>query len=337
MRIHLLKWITALAAWHLQAAPAVTDKPDPIALLAGVESARMQVPPSRLKLRVLASDPSGTKEQALMVEFDGQLRGFTCPGSETPYRTLFDGSHAICYEEHSRQIAYHSLTDGGSMALFDPRLIGLTTSYAWAETIQDVVPYKSPGCQATVVGEEDVEGRHCWHIRLGIPLPKYHATNRVDFWIDGKARFRVYRRDWNHVVTLLYYENSRYPWLPSRVVSKEYVNRGTGRWEERATKEIRVLEAEPNVRFTASRWTLQGLQATPGTLVADANVGQHIGTWSGTRIIQRDALRSKWLSSRWSGVILAVILAVFGSLLFLGILFLARRRLQRPRHPPPSY
>jgi hypothetical protein len=138
------------------------------------------------------------------------------------------------------------------------------------------------GGEYRLIGREEVDGRPAWHVRF-----TFGEGERIDFWIDERNGFRVYRVDRNAVQTVSYYENESYPWLPNRVVSRAY-----RQWQPRDdeapryTTKVLILRATPNVKFAKDRWTLAGMQPKAGTDVIDVSVSRSIGHWNGKRLVR---------------------------------------------------
>lgn len=280
--------------------------PDPKLLLQGAESARLQIPPSSLKLRITYSDPVTTNSTVAVVDFDGDIRGFEYLGegeTNSGWSAVFDGSRAITYEERLKQVAYRSLaTDQNELILFDPRLLGLISAYAWDESLQVALPWRTESGKFELIGREEVGGRSAWHVRFsfGQDIP-------VDLWIDDANGFRVYQKIFNAVQIFSYYENNNYPWLPSRVVSKAYSHLNPLDDEiPRYTKEIQILEARTN-NFPKSRWTLEGMKLKPGTDVIDLKLSRSIGRWNGKRMDAERDVRPETRPGRWTYVLMAIL------------------------------
>jgi len=255
-------------------------KPDPIALLRGVESARLQVPASSLKLRYTYRDALVTNVTDMVVDFDGELRGFNYDvhsGKGDDYRTVFDGSQALTYNGPVRQLEIRNPYDQNHMVLFDPRVLGLSTYYTWDDTIESTLPYKK-AAKVELIGQEKIDGKLAWHVLITIEMPT--GAWQVHCWIDDKNGFRVYRKDRNGVETYSYYENPNYPWLPSRVVGKE---RGRGSLDNET--EWRVLDATPHVKLPSDRWSIVGMRLPPKTDVVDIRLKHRIGHWDGKQLV----------------------------------------------------
>lgn len=268
--------------------------PDPLLLLQGVQSSREQIPPSRLKIKYAYCDSLITNTIVVYVDFDGILRSFkhVRPNNEliSDWCTVFDGSKAITYEKRINQVSYRSIMSPASqLMLFDPRLLGLINAYAWNESLDVAVPCSVTNANYELIGREQVDGKEAWHVRFS--TTKYL---QIDYWIDDKRDFRVYRRDWNGVQTRSYYENEKYPRLPSRIVSKAYTHlKPIDKEKPTYEKDLQILEASAFIRFKEDRWNLAKMNIEPGADVVDYRLSRSIGTWNGNRIVsESDGSRS---------------------------------------------
>jgi len=260
--------------------------PNPVSLLQGVESARLQIPPSSLTVKFIFKDSLVTNESLVTVDFDGNLRGFTAVSQradDAQYQTVFDGEKAICYDEGLHQVSYRSLGDQTSMKLFDPRAIGLSAYNGWVDSVENNLPYDIKPNKIELIGREDVENRLAWHVRL-INVASFGNIVR-DFWIDDTRGFRVYRVDFNGVETYSYYESDSYPWLPSRVIVREFRSASDGTKVLVAERGLEILEAKSNVKLPKVRWTVASMSIKPGADVVDFALQRKIGIWDGKRIV----------------------------------------------------
>jgi len=264
------------------------NSPDPTSLLQGVESIRLQVPPSSLKIRTFYKDALITNETICWVDFDGNSRGFTTLSNTAvhgkDYETVFDGERTICNDMSANQVTYRNIHDQLPIKLFDPRVIGLSTYNHWIDGVANTLPYRGEHRKIDLIGREEVGNLRAWHVRLTILDASWNSV--WDYWIDDAEGFRVYRTDFNGVETYSYYENTNYPWLPSRVLGREYDQSRNGTRVLTAQRGMQILEARANVKLPKSRWTLAAMKIKPGTEVIDVDIHKVIGTWNGTRLVQ---------------------------------------------------
>lgn len=284
------------------------NTPDPKLLLQGAESVRLQIPPSSLKLKITYSDLVTTNSKVVVADFDGGIRGFDYRvegATSDAWSAVFDGSRAITYEERLKQVAYRSLaSDQNELVLFDLRLLGIISAYAWDETLQVAFPWRTESAKFELVGREQVGGRSAWHVRY-----RFGQDIATDLWIDDANGFRVYQKNFNAVQIFSYYENNNYSWLPSRVVSKAYSHLIPLENEiPRYTKEVEVLEARTN-NFPKSRWTLAGMKLSPGTDVIDLKLSRSIGRWNGKLMVAESDAHQQTRLGAWAYVLMAILFA----------------------------
>lgn len=265
---------------------SATDCPDPTVLLQGVESVHLQIPASKLRLRYTYKNSFLTNELMLDVDFDAERRAFSyqpvaaVKGVEAVgYQAIFDGSQAIIYDEEQGVVDLCNLHQQTFVRLFDPRAIGLSSYYNWEDDVKGMLPYRTAK-SVKLIGKETVGGNSAWHVRLSMSFPNDTpgTYTAIDYWIDGDHGFRVYRKDYNLVQTFSFYEKNDYPWLPTRVVSKDCGNQ-VQQWE------CEILEANSVVVFPPSRWTLAAMGLKQGTDVIDLRINRRVGFWNGERFV----------------------------------------------------
>jgi|SRR5579885_1436133 len=273
-------------------------QPDPVALLQGVEAARLQTPPSTLKMEYTYSSQFVNNRREFTVDFDGDKRRFiTTSGPDD--KAFFDGKQAVIYDGSTKRIEIRNLNEQHLMQFFDPRIMGLVPYYFWHYTVEDAIPYQKATVQ--MIGEEQINDHKTWHVSLVLKDPNGY---RMDFWIDD--RFRVYREDENGVQTFSFYENKDYPWLPSRVDGKEYGTNGVVTEERQCV----ILEAKANVKLPTNVWTIAGLSPPRGATVSDVRIRQRIGYWDGQKIVQTlDAALNPELSRPASPTVRIIVVA----------------------------
>ena len=178
--------VAAVIALHSRPV-ACAEGADPKTLLQGVEGVRLQIPPSRLLVRTLYRDQSGSPPAwNLKIEFDGDHRLVAQTAPKAGYRALFDGSNAIHFDG-ADSVTVRGAHDQNSDYNFDPRLLGLTTTYRWADSLSKVLPYREAS-RLEALGEETVAGAACSHVRIHRP-----KDLNIDLWIDTRHNFRVHR------------------------------------------------------------------------------------------------------------------------------------------------
>lgn len=256
--------------------------PDPLTLIQGIESAREQIPPSRLLIKSITMVRNITNEHIHWVIFDKERRYYKRTNGP-PVQTLFNGSEAIIYNGNS--VIIRNLDSGTADHLYDPRLLGITTSYIWYETFQSALPYRKSS-KIELIGQEKIEDKDAYHVRLIQPVRDQKRI--IDLWIDAKNNFRVYRYEEcsepremrNCGITRSFYEYDNYPYLPSRVETEDYVN-GNLRFKTMT----QIIYAEANVKIPETTWSLAGMEIPKNTPVSDVRISKLIGYWDGKRLI----------------------------------------------------
>jgi hypothetical protein len=253
------------------------EQPDPRTLLEGVQAVRLQIPPSRLEMSASIQNSLSTNERLMVVEFDGDRRRFARKGAELQVRSVFNGNEVIHFDG-SQSVTIRDIKDSTSDYFFDPRLLGITTTYQWRESVQSVMPISNSMIE--LVGREQIGEYMTWHVRIR----DAHGQD-IELWIDPDNDFRVYRYDLSlpdvkRNTTLSFYSNPQYPWLPSRVESRNYRANG----QLTLTRVLSIVNAEAGIEFPDSRWSLAGLSLPIGVPVGDLRTKQRLGYWNGIEL-----------------------------------------------------
>ena len=253
------------------------DLPNPKALLQGVEAARLRTPPSRLWLEVVYREPDTTSKPNLFIEFQGDARRFVKSNVGPEVRILYVGTNVFLFDGGD-SLTVRDITMTTSDYCFDPRILGITTSYSWQESLAKNLPYRDATSMETL-GREPIDGKAAWHVRA---IDSYRQ--KIDLWIDDQNGFKVYRYDFSIPgvtnSTRSHYDNAQYPWLPTRMVT-QYSERYDTIHSERL---LSLVKAEADVRFDESTWTLAGLKPPVGTSVSDLRTRKGLGYWDGTAV-----------------------------------------------------
>jgi hypothetical protein len=295
------------------------DSPDPAVLLQGVEQARLQIPASRLIAKMVYTNSLASVSKQLVVEFDGNKRRYL--SGETKSGDLFDGSQAICFDGKD-SVTLRDTSDATANYLFDPRLLGITTTYSWGETIETAVPHQNVK-KIELIGAEQINGLPVWHVRL---IDSY--DQQINLWINSDHGFRVYRYDFSILgetnSTLSYYENPDYPWLPSRVETSYRSGTNGSILSGRTTS---ILKAE-KAKLPEKTWTIAGVQPAIGAAVSDLRIKQRIGYWNGHGLSQRADLEPEFepvkMSKRFP--VLMIIIFLVGPVVFLWHYYSSKRK-----------
>jgi len=251
------------------------SRPDPVVLLQGVESSRLQIPASSLEIRYAYRSPTIAAEGAYSVDFDGDRRRFVAKSeSGLKHGVVYDGTKAIVYNGILHQAEVRALSNPDTGLFFDPRLLGINSGFFWDYSIESCLPYRN-AAKVGLIGQELVGDKPAWHVRLSFVEKPSLKDYLIDIWIDASNGFRVYRYDQNGLQMYSTFENNEYPWLPSRVVVKEYNNKG----DVVTQTECEILHAKANVAIPPATWTLAGLQIPDGTPVLDLVNMKTKGFW----------------------------------------------------------
>lgn len=262
-----------------QVASQAAPLPDATTLLQGVESARLQIPPSRLRMLAVYRSAINTAEPELLVEFDGDRRHYAKSRVGLVVQSIFNGSEVSQFDGVN-SVTINDRSRPNAEYLFDPRLFGITTTYSWNGSIAEALPYRNAS-KIELVGREEIGDKPTWHVRV---VDSY--KQQIDLWIDDKNGFQVYRYDFStpegtaHSSTKSFFDEHIYPWLPSRIETKEF----DAKHELTLQREFLILGAETNVNLPESTWTLAGLKPSIGATVTDLRIKQRIGYWDGTSL-----------------------------------------------------
>lgn len=257
------------------------DGPDPKMLLRGVLSIREQIPPSHLHIRAGYEGAFSRSEPEYIILFNRELRYFASTNSTSALRMLFDGKDVIRFDGES-SVILRDLDTQMADYLFDPRLLGITTSYAWGATIQNSLHLQASHIE--LVGREEINGKTSWHVRM-----VENNGCEIDIWIDDTRAFSVYRvverfRGYGYRTAQSFYDNANYPRLPSRVEGEEFDSEGKLLCKRR----LSILGAGANVKISDSTWTLGGLLAglklPTWVPVTDVRTRKLIGYWRDGRL-----------------------------------------------------
>lgn len=269
-----------LGASLLCAADGLEERPDPIHLLEAVYTAREQIPPSRLKVsdRARNQGEQSWHEALLAVYFEHRkYRVDELRPDNSGVRTLFDGAQVIQLDSNRDVVLRDRVQHATSDPFYDVRVLGINLMDTWAAAFTGVPDFRSFGRNYKTVGWEMIRGVGVWHVQETAPS-EYDL--KVDYWIEPGTGFRVHRYAYSIVgerpsTVESYYENSTYPWLPSRVESKIYT--GDVFWE----RELVVQEGLTMKRLPEETWTIAGLKPPLNATVTDYRLQQILGYWDG--------------------------------------------------------
>jgi hypothetical protein len=302
-----------------------TAQPDPETLLRGAQSAREQIPPSRVTVNTVYHSEVRHNEFALTIEFDGDLRRFersSLAANRPDYlRTLFDGKDAFAYDKS--QVSIYNLSSQFPGPLHDPRVFGMVGVLNADLTIADCLPF-AIATNVLLVGQEVIDQTPTFQVRM---MSKDGTV--WNWWISPEKGFQVlqFKENWGvgSRATRSWYENAEYQWLPSRVIVEQFGSNGG----IISRTESKVVKAEVVEKFPKSTWTLAGFTLPAKTIIVDTRK-KTFGYWIDGAILSSDEYnrlppkglrREKWTLRRFS---IASILAL--GFLVPMILIVRRRR-----------
>lgn len=253
-----------------------------MALLRGVENARLVVPSARIEIETESRRTGGRNKRSLVVWFDGDRRRFDAKMDSAPMKTVvkmpnmihFDGINSCTIQQPSNQSATYC---------FDPRILGISPSYAVEDTVQKRIAYRNAK-SVSLIGTETIAGRSTNHVHV----VDAHEQE-VDFWIEEVEGFPVHQYQFRTpsstrrvIATSRYDKNLMPPSIPFEVETESFdgKDRATGR------QLIRVTKAELGIPIDPQTWELAGLNLPIGTPVADLRLKQRIGYWNGRGLSQ---------------------------------------------------
>ncbi len=258
----------------LEASAEDTSTPDAKMLLQGVEAARLEVPASRLKLRTEYMHSNYT----FNVDFDdARRRSWITSHNTTSTRMVLSGS-TVTHFDGKDSVTFHDINDQNGSLFFDPRLLGITTTYWWNESLAKELP-SGDGISLRTIGEEEVDGNKCWHVTV---VDSYEQQR--DLWIDDRNGFRVYRSDFSipglkRNSTISTYSDDDPQALPTFVRTDYYDAIGNKKTPSRT---IAVLETETDVQFDDDTWSYASLDLPIGVPVVDLRTKRRLGYWDGS-------------------------------------------------------
>lgn len=333
--------IAFLSGFHFFRCQAGAEPPSARLLLEGVASIREQIPPSRLRMLHSFQSAFVHNRYDSTAWFDRERRFYETVSSNynqpSRVRMYFDGREVGHFSAGgSSSVEIRNLDSGTPDFFCDPRVLGITTVYAWDDTIRGCLRLEAQDIH--LLGREEIDGTPCWRVRAVMPM--YNL--QTDFWIDDQSRFALLQvEEWlgkQRLKTVRsHYDNPNYPWLPSRI---ETVERG-GEGVVRDRREILIVEAEAGVAIAPDTFSLAGLlrgQELPELVpVTDARQPEIIGYWSKGRLWNPD-LTDLWeeksaqppafMSSRRK-----MLMAAMTLLLLAPLAFLWWRQTRRPPAP----
>jgi RNA polymerase sigma factor (sigma-70 family) len=218
------------------------------------------------------------KAQAYGPDAEGAVQAGLLRGFEAHRVTTYDGAALVQYSEEDGKPGSATVDDpakGSSAFVFDPRCLGLATSFSPQLTLEQCL---NPGSAepAQLMGKETVEGVPVWHVRQLV------SGRPRDFWLDAAQPVRVLKVQAGSSVVISRYDSSqpRNP-LPKEVIKTAYRN-GAPDFETHIVQ----TASQFNVVLDPATFSLAGLAMKPGTAVSDIRAHRRLGYWTGADLSQ---------------------------------------------------
>ena len=321
-RIRLASLVTCLMLSEMAIPPtqqtfAGNAKPDPTALLRGVEESRGKCPSARLELSVVITfptNPTETREKyKLVVAFDGINRRYdqfqtivwAKPGNKPGVESDMDrmkrlGGNAEAFVRAGygefKDVHLRSSFDGLQFLQYAKEMGARIMDQAQGTPdfvfdprilgisdefgIQRTIAnslFFEKAKAITLVGREVIDGKTTWHVHV---LDR--NSNDNDFWIEDDDTFRVLKcsskASYAEVENVsTYREGNEWP-LPEKVINRKF-DLKTGQVARQI--EVIITKAEFGVKVDPKLWTLAGLGIPLGELVIDERHQKIAGHFDG--------------------------------------------------------
>ncbi len=310
--------LVGLAVPPLKETGAAADsKPDPVALLRGVEETRRNCRSGKLELAVKITFPITPKRTPqnyrLVAAFDGINRRYdqfqrivwTKPvnkhGAESNIQRLkqMDGDREAFVRAglgEFKNVHIRSAFDGVQFLQYAEEMGARIMDYKQGTPdfvfdprilgvsfyfgINDTVANSLNYEKAkaiTLVGDETIDGKRAWQVQV-LDLD----GEERDFWIQDDDTFRVLKcRDhasYQNLETIsTYHEGADWP-LPEKVVNRKF-DRKTGQIARQI--EVTITKADFGAAVDPKLWTLAGLGMPLGKMVIDERIQKVVGHFDG--------------------------------------------------------
>ncbi len=262
---------------------SASEGPSPLALLQGVEKARIGAnEPVRVKLVVW--EKANDTETTCNIELDGAKRRFEMlpvPKVQFPGSVLLlDGDEVTYFKRAGRSSVElydtkYAVGVRGDLA-FDPRIIGLSDMMAVTETVKACLWYDRAKSMK-LVGKEQLNGVPVWRVSVTQPGPA-----ESELWIEQPS-FRVHR------VTVKFFDthveiDSDYDHLDSKSVFPKRVHIKRVDRTQSLERKITVEKFERPASIPAERFTLKSMDLPFAMPIVDYRLHLRIGYWAGDGI-----------------------------------------------------
>jgi outer membrane lipoprotein-sorting protein len=248
-----------------------------VALLRGTESKlRTKV---RGEMTIIAEyvNPTIKNVDEFNVTFDeDKVRFEAASGDKTC--VVYDGKQVIAYDGVSGvTMDAPDLQDKTALYLFDPRTIGINSSYHLEQGIIQCLGYRDAR-DVRLVGTEPVGGVAARKVDI---TDKHGATRSL--WIDPTG-FRVLKfvyvdgEGLTQVSTPSYQDDEV---IPSKVSVEWFDSAGKPNGQ---TRTLTVQDARFGQPIDAATFTLQGMKVPLGVPVVDLRIKERLGYWNGSGV-----------------------------------------------------
>ena len=104
---------------------------------------------------------------------------------KSPVSCLYNGNEVIRYDGFN-SVTIQTLNRPASDYLFDPRLLGITTSCSWSDSLATALPHRE-ALELRLVGRESVGSVMTWHVQA---VDKF--KRQIDMWIDESKNLQIH-------------------------------------------------------------------------------------------------------------------------------------------------
>ncbi len=296
-------------------------KPDPMALLRGVEAARNSIVSGKFvyEAETKSSRTSSNKQSKISIIFDGEKRNvvfeydtisITPPDTEAKvnqiksnqysdekfielglgrrakavHHFIYDGTQVISTHDRTQSATFSAPKDGGYSVIEsqDPRMMGLAISGSLKLELGNILYNYENNIKIT--HEEVISGEKAWCVEM-------QRVNNPDmkllFWISDSEGFKVWRVKTtykNKIVSLInceYHHSDGKNPFPTYVQMYPVYGPNAEPIEEISIKEV---ASDYSYKAKEKEFTLAGLGLLPGATVGDSRIPKILGYWDGEKI-----------------------------------------------------
>lgn len=261
-----------------------------VALMRGVENARVATPPSEMTFKIRFDDVN-TGPVQYHSEYRGSVRFDAASGryrmvakrGGAPSVSIYDGEQLLSYDGDVSAVVCGP-DQAPSDLSFDPRVIGISPLYRPTHSLRGLIAYRDAK-SLRVAGTRQLEGVVTHVIEIVDTFKQ-----RLSFWVQPDLGYRVVRYDVQIDLEdgskLTYECKSHFApeddgWIPARVETR-YFRDGklTGKV---LLDEIKV---KPFPELVNASWSFDELMLPVGQPIADLRTMQRIGYWNGLFVAQ---------------------------------------------------